>query len=139
MTQIDPTSDIEKSDPLVRSLIVVAVFVIVGPPVGGAIAWLGMGAAALQSPLLFIQCSYGEGLLLAAMAGFYLSASWCLFWRTSFVAPIVGAVLANLVFHGATMGAVPDAESLSRLAYVFLPDSIVAAVVCWLLARRFVR
>jgi hypothetical protein len=120
-------------------LIVVAVFAIVGPPVGGVIAWFGMGAASLQSPVPFLLGSYGEGLLLAAGSGLYVAASWWLFGRTSFIAPIVGAVLANLVFHGATVTAMPDPDTVSRLAYVFLPGSIVAAVVCWLLAKRFVR
>jgi hypothetical protein len=54
-------------------------------------------------------------------------------------APIVGAILANLLFHGATMTAVPDPDTVSRLAYVLLPGSTVAAVVCWLLVKRFVR
>ena len=139
MTEVEPAPGIDTSNALVRALVVVAIFAIVGPPVGGVIAWLGMGAASLQSPVPFILGAYGEGLLLAAGAGLYVAVSWWLFGRTSFIAPIVGAILANLVFHGATMTAMPDADAVSRLAYVFLPGSIVAAVVCWLLAKRLVR
>jgi hypothetical protein len=136
MTEVKPTPGIDLSNTLLRAPIVVAIFAIVGPPVGGLIAWLGMGAAPLQSPLPFVLGSYAEGLLLATGAGVYVAASWWLFGKSSFIAPIVGAILANLVFHGATMTAVPDPDTVSRLAYVFLPGSIVAALTCWFIAKR---
>jgi hypothetical protein len=136
MTQVDPSSDIAKPNAALRALIVVIIFAVAGPPVGGLIAWLFMGAASLQSPVPFILGSYAEGLPLALAAGLYVAVSWWVFGWTSFVAPIIGAILANLVFHGATMTAAPDADTVSRIAYVFVPGSIVAAVVCWFIAKR---
>ncbi len=136
MTEVEPTPGIDASNAFLRALIVVAIFAIVGPPVGGLIAWLGMGAASLQSPVPFVLGSYGEGLLLAAGTGLYVAASWRLFGKTSFIAPIVGAILANLLFHASTMTAVPDPDTVSRLAYVFLPGSIVAALTCWFIVKR---
>jgi hypothetical protein len=127
-------------DLLLRALSVVAVFSLVGPPVGGLVAWLAMGLPTLQSPLPFMSGSYPEALPIAAGTGLLVALAGSIFGRTTWVAPIVAALIANLVFHGvqlATSATVPiDGVVLLGLAEVFLPPSIVASLVCWLLTPK---
>jgi hypothetical protein len=123
-----------------RAALVVGVFAVVGPPVGGLTAWLAMGVWTLQSPSPFVAGSYAEGLPLAVGAGIVVAAAWWLSGKTSWIVPVIGAIVANLVFHGTTMfmestGPV-DAAGVLRLIEAFLPASIVAALVCWFLVRR---
>jgi hypothetical protein len=118
-----------------RALLAVAVFAIVGPPVGGLTAWLSM-APTSQSPSPFVTGSYGEGLILAVITGALVVVA-AGFGKGSWVVAIGAALLANVAFHLGTAGtAVTDIEVLSRLARAFLPASTVAALVCWALTRR---
>ena len=55
--------------PAVRLALCILVFALVGPPVGGLVAWLGMGAASLRSPVPFIAGSWLEGGALALATG----------------------------------------------------------------------
>jgi hypothetical protein len=131
------------SDPallrLARQIAAIAVFGIVGPPVGGVVAWAMMGAVGGHSPEPFVSGSYGEGLLIALATGAIVAvAAW--FGRASWLVAVAAALLANAAFHVATLNpAVPDRiAALMDVAYVFLPPSIVAALVCWWLTRRLV-
>jgi hypothetical protein len=124
---------------LARNLAVVAVFGVVGPPVGGVVAWAMMGAAGGHSPEPFVSGSYGEGLLIALGTGAIVAiAAW--FGRASWLVAIAAALVANAAFHIATLNpSVPDrGAALIDVAYVFLPPSIVAALACWWLTRRLV-
>jgi hypothetical protein len=130
--------DIRRLPWLLRALVAVAVFAIVGPPVGGLTAWVSMGAPTGQSPTPFVAGSYGEGLILAIITGALVAAA-AGFGKNSWAIAIGAAVFANLAFHLGTAGAaVFDIGVLSRLARAFLPASIVAAFACWLLTRRLI-
>jgi hypothetical protein len=126
-----------------RSALVIGAFGLIGPPVGGLTAWMMMGVRSLRSPLPFITGSYSEGLALALWTG----AACCLLALTmrtvSWVVPIVAAALVCAIW--VTAGAVLDPRNpdtlgaVLRTGAVFLPPSIVAAIACWMAARRLLR
>ena len=126
-----------------RAILVVGVFAVLGPPVGGAVAWLMMGARSLRSPLPFITGAYGEAVWLAIGTGLLCCAVALVWCRTSWLVPF-GAGLAVTAL-AITVGAVIDPPrdgvlaALARVAVVFVPPSIVAALVCWLIARPLLR
>jgi hypothetical protein len=122
-----------------RLLVAIATFALVGPPVGGLVAWVMMGTAGAHSPGPFISGSYAEGMVLALGTGvIFAVAAW--FGRTSWLVAVGAAVLANAAMHIAMLDfANPQpGVALMNVAYVFLPPSIVAAVACWWLTRRLV-
>jgi hypothetical protein len=114
----------------------VLVFAILGPPVGGLMAWLGMGAATLRSPLPFVAGSWLEGGALALATGLLTAIAA---WRgaTSWTIPVAAAALVTAVFVAATAGG--DWAAMLRTAPVLMPPAIVASFVCWLLTRRSFR
>ena len=111
----------------------ILVFAVVGPPVGGLVAWLGMGAASLRSPVPFIAGSWLEGGALALATGLVTAIAA---WRgaTSWTIPVAAAALVTAVFVAATAGG--DWAAMPRTAPVLMPPAIVASFVCWLLTRR---
>lgn len=119
-----------------RFLLGIAVFALLGPPVGGLVAWLGMGAAALRSPVPFIAGSWMEGGALALATGI---ATAIAAWRgvASWIVPVAAAVLITALFIAATAGG--DWAAMLRTVPVLMPPAIVAALVCWLLTRRLLR
>ena len=114
----------------------VFVFAIAGPPVGGLVAWLGMGAATLRSPFPFIAGSWLEGGALALATGLVTAIAA---WRgaPSWIIPVAAAALVTAVFVAAT--AAGDWAAMLRTAPVLMPPAIVAALACWLLTRRLFR
>jgi hypothetical protein len=125
-----------------RAILVVCVFAVVGPPVGGAIAWLMMGARSLRSPLPFITGAYGEAIWIAVGTGLVCCAA-LVQRKSSWLVPI-GAALAvtMLALAVSTVMDPPRGDvlaALARVALVFVPPSIVAALVCWLIARPLLR
>ena len=126
-----------------RIALVVCVFGLVGPPVGGLVAWIMMGARSLRSPLPFITGSYAEGMVFALLTGVVSCAVALTVRSMSWLVPVVAALLINVL--GLTIGAAIDParpEILSavlRTAPVFMPPSVVAAVVCWTFGRRLFR
>ena len=119
-----------------RFLIGIFVFALVGPPVGGLVAWLGMGAATLRSPVPFVAGSWLEGGALALATGVVTGLAA---WRgaTSWRVPVAAAALVTALFIAATADG--DWAALLRTAPVLMPPAIVAALVCWLLTRRLLR
>jgi hypothetical protein len=119
-----------------RLVLGILVFAIVGPPVGGLVAWFGMGAATLRSPLPFIAGSWLEGGALALATGLVTAIAA---WRgaTSWMIPVATAALVTAVFVFAT--AAGDWTAMLRTAPVLMPPAIVAALACWLLTRRLFR
>jgi hypothetical protein len=124
-----------------RAILVVVVFAVVGPPIGGAVAWLMMSAR--RSPLWFITGAYGEAVWLAIGTGVLCCAVALVLRRTSWLVPICAALAASAV--AITVGAVIDPPrgdllaALTRVAVAFVPPAIVAALVCWLIARPLLR
>jgi hypothetical protein len=120
-----------------RVILVVGVFAVLGPPVGGAVAWLMMGVR--RSPLPFITGAYGEAIWLAIGTGVFCCAVALVWRRTSWLVPIVAALAVSAA--AIAVGAVIDPPhddvlaALTRVAVVFVPPSVVAALVCWLIAR----
>ena len=108
-------------------------FAIVGPPVGGVVAWLGMGAATLRSPLPFVAGSWLEGGALAVATGAVTALAA---WRgaMSWYVPVATAALATALFIAVTAGG--DWAAMLRTAPVLLPPAVAAALACWLLTRR---
>ena len=119
-----------------RFLLGIFVFALVGPPVGGLVAWLGMGAIVLRSPVPFVAGSWLEGGALALATGVVTALAA---WRgvTSWGVPVAAAALATALFIAATAGG--DWAAMLRTAPVLMPPAMVAALVCWLLTRRLLR
>jgi hypothetical protein len=126
-----------------RFMLVTAVFVILGPPVGGMVAWLGMGASSLRSPLPFILGSYGDGILLALGTGLIVAGAGLWLTMTSWLVPIVATLAINVMFFVLTAGMdFAQADYLAvlvRVSHAFLLPSFVAAWLCWLVTRRLLR
>jgi len=124
-----------------RIVLVVCVFALVGPPIGGAVAWLMMGARSLRSPLPFITGAYGEGVMLAIGTGFVCCAAALVLRTANWLVPIGATLLVNAVAFVVAAALDPPRVDLptamTRVAVVFVPPSIVAALVCWMIARRF--
>jgi hypothetical protein len=116
-----------------RLVLCVLVFALVGPPIGGLVAWLGMGAATLRSPIPFMTGSWLEGGALALATGVVTAIAA---WRgiTSWIVPVSAAVVITALFIAATAGG--DWAAMLRPAPVLMPPAIVAALACWLLTRR---
>jgi hypothetical protein len=125
----------------VRVLVALAIFGIAGPPIGGLVAWLTMGARNLRSPLPFLTGAYAEAAALAIGVGVLVAAA-SFAGRTSALVPLVGALLINVLMFAVT-GSLSfssfDPDTLLRVAYVFIPPSLVAAMACWLLTRELLK
>ena len=126
-----------------RLLGATAVFAVVGPPVGGLVAWATMGARTLRSPLPFLGGAYGEGIVLATAAGALVGLAALWLGAKSWIVPVVVAVIVNAVMVAANAVVAqvePDLVTGSlRLAGVFFPPSLIATVTCWWLTRPLLR
>jgi hypothetical protein len=124
-----------------RILIVISVFTIAGPPIGGLVAWLTMGARGLNSPVPFVTGAYAEAVTLAFGVGVVVGVASLAGWMSA-VVPFLAALLINFVMFAVT-GSLSfssfDPDTLFRVAYVFIPPSLVASMVCWLLTRGLLR
>ncbi len=122
-------------------LIVLAVFTVAGPPIGGLVAWLMMGVRGLRSPVPFMTGAYAEAAALAVGVGVLVVVA-SLAGKTSALVPLVGALLINALMFAVT-GSLSfssfDPNTLLRVAYVFIPPSLVAAMTCWLLTRELLK
>lgn len=114
----------------------ILVFALIGPPVGGLVAWLGMGAAALRSPVPFVAGSWLESGALGLATGVVTAVAA---WRgvASWIVPVAAAALITATFIAATAGG--DWSAMLRAGSVLMPTAIAAALACWLLTRRLLR
>jgi len=119
-----------------RLVLCILVFALVGPPIGGLVAWLGMGAASLRSPVAFIAGSWLEGGALALATGI-VTALAARRGVTTWIAPVAAAALITALFIAATAGG--EGAAMLRTAPVLMPPAIAAALACWLLTRRLLR
>lgn len=126
-----------------RFMLVTAVFVVIGPPTGGMVAWLAMGATALRSPLPFIVGSYSEGMFLALGTGVIVAGAGLWLNMTSWLVPTLATLAINAMFFVLTAGmdfAQADYPAvLIRVGRAFLLPSLVAAWLCWYLSRNLLR
>ncbi|MGE0239363.1 MAG: hypothetical protein AB7F09_00435 [Parvibaculaceae bacterium] len=126
-----------------RFILVTAIFVILGPPAGGLVAWLAMGALAFASPWPFILSSYSEGILLALGTGMIVAGAGLWLAMTSWFVPTLATLIVNAIFFVLTAGmdfAQADYPSvLLRVGRAFLLPSLVAAWLCWLVTRELLR
>jgi hypothetical protein len=126
-----------------RIVLVVCVFALVGPPIGGAVAWLMMGARSLRSPLPFITGAYGEGAVLAIATGVVCCAVALALRKSGWLVPIGAALAVDAIAFIVTAILDPPQvdllTALTRVAVVFVPPSIVAALVCWMISRRLLQ
>jgi hypothetical protein len=116
----------------------VGIFGLVGPTVGGVVAWATMGARSMRSPVPFVTGAYPEGIFLALTVGILTGVATLWLGKPSWTVPVVVSVLVSTAFVAAFVGdlARPDLiEVLTRLTGVFLPPSLAAGLVCWWLGR----
>ena len=122
-----------------RITLVICVFGLVGPPVGGIVAWIAMGARSLRSPLPFIIGSYGEGMMLALWTGGACCLMAVVLRRVSWIVPAIAAVSVSIIWVALVAMLDPRSphiiEAVMRTGAVFIPPSAVAAGVCWMIAR----
>jgi len=126
-----------------RFMLVTAIFVVLGPPIGGAVAWLGMGASSFRSPLPFILGSYSEGIWLALGTGMIVAGAGLWLNMTSWLVPAIATLAVNALFFvlaaGMDFSQADYAAVLLRVGHAFLLPSFIAAWLCWLITRRLLR
>ncbi len=133
-----------------RSLAIVAIFAAIGPPIGACVVWivfpffepLARHAVFTTAPaelfglfLMSLMLSYKSGIALALLAGIAVAIFRQVNGRTSWETPLVAAIIANvagILFQDARGTTFTIAEYL----FGYLPPSMIAAVACWLLARK---
>ena len=130
----------------VRMVLVVGVFGLAGPPIGGLITWAitlaTKGAPALHSPLPFITGAYAEGLELALYTGLVCAVIALLARSVGWLVPVISALIVTVswIAVGVVVSAPPDmTAAVLRTAMVLVPASLLAAVACWALARPLLR
>jgi hypothetical protein len=131
----------------VRMVLAVGVFGLAGPPIGGLATWATMGtmmrARSLRSPLPFITGAYAEGLELALYTGLVCAVVALLSRSVGWLVPVISALVVS--FGWTMVVALSNAaqhdlfSAIARTSIVFVPASIVAAIVCWPLARPLLR
>jgi hypothetical protein len=124
-----------------RVLAAVAVFGVVGPPVGGLATWVTMGTGTLRSPMPFVTSSYAEGVVLAIAAGVLIGVAALWFGSAPWPIPIGVVVIVNVAMLVTTVVANPPdfVAAMIRVVRVFFPASLAATFACWLLTRRLLR
>jgi thiamine transporter ThiT len=125
---------------LFRLLAFVAIFGLAGPPIGGLVAWTTMGARAMHSPVPFVTGAYTEGVALALATGLLTGIAALWFGKVSWTVPVATVIAVDGAFLAASVAGnlfqYDMMEILVRLTGVFLPPSLVAALVCWWLAQQ---
>lgn len=127
-----PPRGLQRLSRPIRLLVVLVIFAVAGPPIGGVVAWLMMGVRGLHSPVPFMTGAYAEAFALAVGVGLLIAVA-SLAGRTSALVPLLAALLINVLMFAAT-GSLGfssfDPDMLLRVAYVFVPPSLVAAMAC---------
>jgi hypothetical protein len=134
-----------------RALAIVAIFVAIGPPMGACVIWLvfsvlePMARHAIITTssfdlaelfLVSLMLSYKAGGALAALTGVAVALFRHFNGRTTLATPIVAVLIANvagILFYNAITG---SHFTLASYLIGFIPPSLIAALVCWHIARR---
>jgi hypothetical protein len=134
-----------------RALALVVIFVAIGPPIGACIVWivfllfepLVRHSVIVTAPtdlfelfLAILMLSYKGGGVLAALTGIAVALFRHIKGRTSLETAVVSALIANvagILFYDVMTGA---QYTFASYLIIFVPPSQVAAIVCWLIARK---
>jgi hypothetical protein len=145
-----------RTSPINRFVKIVVVYLLVGPPVGGVVLWIMVTTAEIlrgrMSPsdivpmfLTVVVFSYPVGAPFALLAGVLdaVAAIWLRY--TSIWVPVIAGCLATAANSAVTYWSMRNAHSGfvwrgvgSGLVGTLLV-SLVAALICWRLTRRFAR
>jgi hypothetical protein len=151
-----PAATVRTPSPIKHFVKIVAVYLLVGPPVGGVVLWILTTTAEIlrgRIPLsdiipmflTVIVFSYPAGAPFALLAGIIdaVAAIWLRY--TSILVPVIAGCIATAASGAVTYWTMWNAygsfvwrEVVSALTVTLLV-SLVAALVCWRLTRRFAR
>lgn len=144
-----------RPSPVKRFIGIVAIYLLVGPPVGGIVFWIEVAmaevlrerailSAAFGSFFVMVALSYPVGAPLAFVSGIIDAVAAIWFRQTSILVPVVAGC-----FLGALGSAVIFWSSLNMYSNFWLefgsglkwllPVALIAALVCWRLTRRLAR
>ena len=136
-----------------RFIRIVAIFALLGPPIGGLTLWtmLLVAHTVIQygpRPLYdfwniiagFVIGGYVFGVLPALAAGLGAATLAIRLGRSSLVAALAGPAILCVALLGAVSWFAPgDWDMLGKIAVLFVPSSLVASAVCWRLARGLLK
>ena len=141
--------------PVKRFIGIVAIYLLVGPPVGGIVFWIAAATAEISReratlPAAFglffviIAFSYPVGGPLVFVSGHIDAVAAIWFRQTSILVPLVAgcllAALGSAVIFWSSLNVYSNfwLEFGSGLKWL-LPAALIAALVCWRLTRRLAR
>jgi hypothetical protein len=157
VTMVEPAQTVPDNTPFStkRFVGIVAIYLFIGPPIGGIVFWiemlgvdLGRGHVVLPGvvPAFFVMVvfSYPIGAPFAFVAG--IVHAFCVLWlrQTSILVPFITACAVSAVAVAVIVWMTPNefknfwGEFRSGLK-LMLPVSLIATLACWWLARRWVR
>jgi hypothetical protein len=142
---------------VLRVLGIVLLFLLIGPPIGGyallviafamkaavhGIDWARLSDAFLGAMFFTAVFSYVFGGMVALLTGVLVAVSRIVGGHTTILTPIFAAVAANGLAVLLNMVAATKSLELSLPGKVpltagLLPSSIFAAILCWLLAKKW--
>jgi hypothetical protein len=130
-----------------RFAAIVAVFLALGPPVGGLSLWVvsvwRSKSGIMHAFLPILGFSYFVGFFFALVAGVIVAAAGLWWRRNSLLVPVLAAAVASVaVVLTAKLFALPTASihhETEMIILVYFAISLVAAVVCWFATRKLVR
>ena len=138
---------------LSRFVWIVAIFALLGPPIGGLTLWTMLLVAHTvirygPRPLYdfwniivgFVIGGYIFGVLPALAAGLGAATLAIRFGRSSLVVALAVPAILCVALLGVVSWFNPgDWDILGKIAILFVPSSLVASVVCWRLARGLLK
>jgi len=134
-----------------RTVVVVAIFAVVGPPAGAVVIWIVFAiidadvwrAILTLSPLelgqLFlgtVLLAYKLGAALAALVGPVVMLLQRVKGQPSLQTPVVATLVADAVGTLFFVGFGAGRFGMAGYLFSFVPPSLVAAIICWLIARK---
>ena len=143
---------IRRSSKLGCFLGTVAIFALLGPPIGGFVAWLGGTTYAIAkgamatAPLITIFAmlvmmlvfAYPAGIYFALVAGVIVAATGIWGHRNGIIVPVVAAVIASVaVVLAMKFLSFPESD-VPKILGIF-PICLTASVACWFITREIVR
>jgi hypothetical protein len=141
--------------PVKRFVGIVAIYLLVGPPIGGIIFWIAavvtdisrdraLLSGAFPALIAMVAFSYPFGAPLAFVSGVIDAVAAIWFRQTSMLVPALAACLVSgagsAMIFWTTLNVYSNfwLEFRSSLG-VLLPAALIAALICWRLTRRFAR